>query len=179
MVGIAQLVRAPGCGPGGQGFESLYSPHTGVSPSGKARDFDFRIRKFESCYPCHITNSFVVFLRQSSYLGVSPSGKATDSDSVIPKVRIFLPLPNNKRPRGVFCLTKSAKASTAPTNGTIHVKVHKSALLLYFCNDFGSEFARRSALAKARPRVPRAIFLPILAVWGVDLGSFYEIAIFI
>ncbi len=37
-------------------------------------------------------------------IGVSPSGKATDSDSVIPKVRIFLPLPNNKRPRGVFCL---------------------------------------------------------------------------
>ena len=27
MVGIAQLVRAPGCGPGGRGFESLYSPH--------------------------------------------------------------------------------------------------------------------------------------------------------
>ncbi len=27
MVGIAQLVRALGCGPRGQGFESLYSPH--------------------------------------------------------------------------------------------------------------------------------------------------------
>ena len=27
MVGIAQLVRAPGCGPGGHGFESHYSPH--------------------------------------------------------------------------------------------------------------------------------------------------------
>ena len=27
MVGIAQLVRAPGCGPGGRGFESHYSPH--------------------------------------------------------------------------------------------------------------------------------------------------------
>ncbi len=26
MVSIAQLVRAPGCGPGGQGFKSLYSP---------------------------------------------------------------------------------------------------------------------------------------------------------
>ena len=27
MVGIAQLVRAPGCGPGGHGFDSHYSPH--------------------------------------------------------------------------------------------------------------------------------------------------------
>lgn len=28
MVGIAQLVSVPGCGPGGRGFESHYSPHT-------------------------------------------------------------------------------------------------------------------------------------------------------
>ena len=27
MVELAQLVRAPGCGPGGRGFESLISPH--------------------------------------------------------------------------------------------------------------------------------------------------------
>ena len=27
MVGVAQLVRAPGCGPGGRGFESPRSPH--------------------------------------------------------------------------------------------------------------------------------------------------------
>ena len=27
VVGVAQLVRAPGCGPGGRGFESLHSPH--------------------------------------------------------------------------------------------------------------------------------------------------------
>ena len=53
VVGIAQLVRVPGCGPGGRGFEPHYSPHffaagcrdVGVSPSGKARDFDSRIRK--------------------------------------------------------------------------------------------------------------------------------------
>lgn len=47
MVDIAQLVRAPGCGPGGHGFESHYPPHlnyVGVSPSGKAQDFD-------SCIP--------------------------------------------------------------------------------------------------------------------------------
>ena len=27
VVGVAQLVRAPGCGPGGRGFDSLHSPH--------------------------------------------------------------------------------------------------------------------------------------------------------
>ncbi len=27
MVGVAQLVRAPGCGPGGRGFEPHHSPH--------------------------------------------------------------------------------------------------------------------------------------------------------
>ena len=43
MVGIAQLVSAPDCGSGGQGFESLYPPCLiiiGLSPSGKAQDFD-------------------------------------------------------------------------------------------------------------------------------------------
>ena len=42
MVGIAQLVSAPDCGSGGQGFESLYPPFItlGLSPSGKAQDFD-------------------------------------------------------------------------------------------------------------------------------------------
>ena len=64
MVGVAQLVRAPDCGSGGREFESLHPPHstvrapfgarrsfisrtkgkTGVSPSGKAQDFD-------SCIP--------------------------------------------------------------------------------------------------------------------------------
>ena len=27
MAGVAQQVRAPGCGPGGRGFEPLFSPH--------------------------------------------------------------------------------------------------------------------------------------------------------
>ncbi len=60
MVGIAQLVSAPDCGSGGQGFESLYPPfyrmcHSdtlgvilGLSPSGKAQHFDCCIRWFES-----------------------------------------------------------------------------------------------------------------------------------
>lgn len=31
MVGIAQSVRAPDCGSGGRGFESLYPPHKIIS----------------------------------------------------------------------------------------------------------------------------------------------------
>ena len=67
MVGIAQLVSAPDCGSGGQGFESLYPPFAvgfqifrelrrngtldvdiGLSPSGKAQHFDCCSRWFES-----------------------------------------------------------------------------------------------------------------------------------
>ena len=45
MVDIVQLVRAPVCGTGNHGFESHYPPHRfilyiGLSPSGKAPDFD-------------------------------------------------------------------------------------------------------------------------------------------
>ncbi len=31
MVDIAQLVSVPGCGPGGRGFESHYSPHNAIA----------------------------------------------------------------------------------------------------------------------------------------------------
>ena len=57
MVGMVQLVSTPDCGSGGQGFESLYPPafflseyvvNDGLSPSGKAQDFDSCIRWFES-----------------------------------------------------------------------------------------------------------------------------------
>ena len=58
MVGIAQLVRVPGCGPGGRGFESHYSPHPlpaalGCGQAVKATDFDSVIRRFKSCHPSH------------------------------------------------------------------------------------------------------------------------------
>ena len=54
MVGIAQLVRALDCGSRGRGFESHYPPQNyGVSPSGKAPDFDSGIRRFKSCHPSH------------------------------------------------------------------------------------------------------------------------------
>ena len=57
---MAQLASAPDCGSGGRGFESLYPPSSfrlqalqeqvfnGLSPSGKAQDFDSCIRWFES-----------------------------------------------------------------------------------------------------------------------------------
>ena len=54
---IAHSVRAPVCGTGGAGFDPQYPPHIvlnyyiGLSPSGKASDFDSDIRRFESCQP--------------------------------------------------------------------------------------------------------------------------------
>ena len=33
MVVVAQLVRAPGCGPGGRGFNSPHPPHFSKSPT--------------------------------------------------------------------------------------------------------------------------------------------------
>lgn len=49
------MVNAPDCGSGTRGFDSHHPPFIGVSPSGKARDFDSRIRRFESCYPSCFT----------------------------------------------------------------------------------------------------------------------------
>ena len=53
MVGIAKLVIAPGCGPGGRGFESHYSPHKNCRLQ-KQSAFLFDLRWFflttsESC----------------------------------------------------------------------------------------------------------------------------------
>ena len=48
--------RAPVCGTGCRGFESHRSPHIGMSPSGKATDFDSVMRRFESCHPSHLNN---------------------------------------------------------------------------------------------------------------------------
>ena len=84
MVDVAQLVSAPDCGSGGRGFESLHPPHSflqasplaglevslppyniGVSPSGKATDFDSVTRRFESCHPSQI--------RPASSVGRAPA----------------------------------------------------------------------------------------------------------
>ncbi len=41
MVVVAQLVRAPGCGPGGRGFESLLPPHSCIHGGAPRRSSDF------------------------------------------------------------------------------------------------------------------------------------------
>ena len=54
---VAKLADALDLGSSGRpwGFKSLH-PHQneGVSPSGKAQDFDSCTRRFKSCHPCHI-----------------------------------------------------------------------------------------------------------------------------
>ena len=72
LVDVAQLVRVPGCGPGGRRFDPDHPPHffanlySGVSPSGKAPDFDSVIRWFESSHPSqkndNLRQKVVVFL---------------------------------------------------------------------------------------------------------------------
>ena len=115
MVGIAQLVRAPGCGPGGRGFESHYSPHKfkytlfGVSPSGKARDFDSRIRRFKSCHPSQQD-------RVDPDDGVSPSGKAWDSDSHIRGFESFHP---SQQTLALLKLEKQFNPRIPPNRSTI------------------------------------------------------------
>ena len=53
---VAKLADALDLGSSGRpwGFKSLH-PHQneGVSPSGKAQDFDSCTRRFKSCHPCH------------------------------------------------------------------------------------------------------------------------------
>src|SRR5690606_9642304 len=39
VVGVAQPVRAPGCGPGGRGFKSHHSPHHWTNPRTAVRGF--------------------------------------------------------------------------------------------------------------------------------------------
>ena len=47
MVGVAQLVRVPGCGPGGRGFKSLHSPQFGIGNYAPVAQLD-RVADFES-----------------------------------------------------------------------------------------------------------------------------------
>ena len=71
---VAQWTRARGYEPRCQGFESLLAQSNnvvdfnfffnlefpGVSPSGKATDFDSVIRRFESCHPRSSKNCFAI-----------------------------------------------------------------------------------------------------------------------
>ena len=47
MVDIAQLVSVPGCGPGGRGFESHYSPHFDITaPKTELYKFEFSTKSY-------------------------------------------------------------------------------------------------------------------------------------
>ena len=51
-VGVAQLVRALGCGPKGRGFKSRHSPQAPVAQLDRASDFESAGRAFESPRAC-------------------------------------------------------------------------------------------------------------------------------
>ena len=74
-VAVAQLVVAPGCGPGGRGFESHRSPSTrpdsarARSSGDRATDFESVCRTFESCR-AHRTTKPIVAMHPS--LGSAP-----------------------------------------------------------------------------------------------------------
>ena len=81
MAGVAQLVRAPDCGPGGREFDSRRPPHLslGCRQVVKAPDFDSGIRRFKSCHPSHrwlkATNNLK---RVDSSRPISSVGRAQD-----------------------------------------------------------------------------------------------------
>ena len=64
MVGVAQLVRAPGCGPGGRGFETPRSPQFLVAQI---------IEK-----PCN-SSSLCIRSMMNALRAFSSAGRATDS----------------------------------------------------------------------------------------------------
>ena len=54
MVGVAQLVRAPDCGPGGRGFKSLLLPHKTICGEiNRAKDCGPEGRRFDPDIPPH------------------------------------------------------------------------------------------------------------------------------
>ena len=84
MVGIAQLARAPDCGSGGHRFDSDYPPHLyiGMSPSGKATDFDSVIRWFESSHPSQEKRQVSIETCRFSMISV-PCGTGDIADAMI------------------------------------------------------------------------------------------------
>ena len=113
------MVRAPDCGSGCRGFESLYPPqtsresrnigsgsfvyletcsgHNGVSPSGKARDFDSRSRWFESGHPSHFLTAYDPIAQSVEHLpfkqgvrGSSPRWVTTKNLEIPMNFEVFL-----------------------------------------------------------------------------------------
>ena len=83
MAGVAQLVRAPDCGPGGREFDSRRPPHLFFKTLGcrqvvKAPDFDSGIRRFKSCHPSQMANVAVLPLVDKNVWPISSVGRAPD-----------------------------------------------------------------------------------------------------
>ena len=137
MVGIAQLVSAPDCGSGGRGFESLHPPHSflqaspsarlevsfrtmhnGMSPSGKATDFDSVIREFEPRHPCQerkYHRSMVL-----SFLVVNHSSKRFE-------------LPRRSRTQSVVCVANRRRSlRTSPSLPKNLVLRNEIFYIIYF-----------------------------------------------
>ena len=84
------MVNTSACGADTRGFDSRRPPFSsiiGVSPSGKARDFDSLMRWFESSYPSLLEISIIEFA------GVAELADALDSKS-----SVFTDVPVRPRP---------------------------------------------------------------------------------
>ena len=101
MVGIAQLVRVPGCGPGSRRFESGYPPQS--LPIGKSEERKAKSEKYKRYQaasvafvvkPSFVLFTFTFIFHKNYILGCRQVGKATGFDSVIPQVRVLPSQPN-------------------------------------------------------------------------------------
>lgn len=115
--GYGEAVNTADCGSVTRGFDPHYSPHNlhivitvGVSPSGKATDFDSVMRRSDSVYPCQKSKStckeHVLFLYIFEVVKDSVKGPASSraiwSDTVQngrpPEISKWSPLHTNTLP---------------------------------------------------------------------------------
>ena len=79
------MVNASDCDSDTRGFNSPRPPSFGVSPSGKATDFDSVIRWFESSYPSKFCGSSSVVEYDLAKVGVAGSNPVFRSTGGIAK----------------------------------------------------------------------------------------------
>ena len=134
------MVNASDCGSEDRGFESHHSPHTkdafpgatgrgrrkskidrlspalpdytGMSPSGKAPDFDSGIRRFESCHPSHLVEVRFARLENGESLRLPPFPRLCFATSPLPHATRFAGLARG--PRGTGAALPTAPPHWAP-----------------------------------------------------------------